>query len=476
VPVTNDTSATTAFNALLNGSSFDTNPVPLFAESVPTPAMTWKMAPTVGHLKGTIRSALTSNELDGAIASIVGPRNGARTNDATGFYGFAHLPPGTYTVTASYSNLTSQSQSVLITTGTVATVDFYLSQSNSPLSNIRIHPGLREVIVAWNTTTSSDSQVEFGATAALGSTSLRDSALVTNHVVLITGLQSNSTYFFRAISRSATVTNISVTGTFATAGEIIIDNTGAALTGSWSTGALSADKYGGDYNFLSVTASAGTATYTPNIATPGPYDVYVWYPEGTNRSTNAPWTLVFNGGTTNGGVDQTTGGGGWRLIAAAKPFARGGSGYFQWQNQTPESSKVVMADAVRFAYVGQEPPPAGTVPQWWSEFFAVTNSTSDTDADRFSAVSEYVTGTDPTRAASRLSYGLMSVSNNVLRFSFTPFHDGRLYQLQSQTVLSTNGWGNETVVPQRAASGEGVFTITNVASQKFYRLRVTLPP
>jgi hypothetical protein len=438
--------------------------------------MTWKTLPTLGHLKGVIRSAVTSNELDGAIVSIVGPRIAARTNDATGFYGFAHLLPGTYTVTASYSNLASQSQSVLVTTGAVANLDFFLAPSNAPLANIRVYPGLREALVAWTTTNASDSQVEFGATAALGSASLRDTLLGTNHVVLITGLQSNSSYFFRVVSRAAAITNVSAIDTFSTAGEIIIDNPNAPLTGTWTIGTTSPDKYGNDYAFASTAASAATATYTPNIATPGPYDVYIWYPQGSNRSTNAPWTLVFNGGTTNGAINQTNGGGAWILIASAKPFARGTSGYFQWQNQTTESGKVVMADAVRFVYVGQEPPAAGTAPLWWSQFFAITNMAGDGDLDGFSAASEYVAGTDPTRALARLRFGVADNTNSVLRFSFTPFHDGRVYQLQSQTVLTTNGWGNELIIPQRAASGEGVFTVTNNAQQKFYRLRVTLPP
>ncbi|HTD66072.1 MAG TPA: family 10 glycosylhydrolase [Candidatus Limnocylindria bacterium] len=139
-PVTNDTSAVTTFNALVQPSVYDPNPVPLFAEPVATPVMPWKVAPTVGHVKGTIRATAASDELDGAVVTLAGPVTRVQTNDATGFYGFAHLPPGSYTVTASYSNLASRSAAVLVTTGVVSTVDLFLSVSNGPLLNLRAWP------------------------------------------------------------------------------------------------------------------------------------------------------------------------------------------------------------------------------------------------------------------------------------------------------------------------------------------------
>ena len=79
-----------------------------------------------------------------------------------------------------------------------------------------------------------------------------------------------------------------------------MDNANAALAGTWTTGTSSLDKFGSDYLFAS-TAAASTATYAPKIETPGLYDVYVWYPQGGNRSTNAPFLLAFNGGMMNGG-------------------------------------------------------------------------------------------------------------------------------------------------------------------------------
>ncbi len=479
VPVTNDTSAATAFNALVRPTAFDPNPAPLFAEPVPVPVMPWKVAPTLGHVKGTIRGAATSNEIDGAVVFLAGPQNRVQTNDGTGFYGFAHLPPGSYTLTATYSNLAGQSAVVLVTTGVVSTIDFFLSTSNSPVLNLRAFPGSKEAIVAWTTPAMGDSQVEFGLTASLGNLSVRDPNAVSNHAVLITGLMPNTNYFYRVSSRVGFTTNISAINSFTTAGEIIIDNRSATLTGGWTPGTSSTDKFGSDYVFASTTA-ASTATYTPFISTPGRYDVQVWYPQGQNRSTNAPFLLIFDGGSLDGGVNQTANGGTWRTVATNLPFARGTGGYFQWHSDTAETGKVIMADAVRFIYAAnQEPPGPGSVPQWWRDFYfgGTVNVALDPDSDGIRTVDEYVTGTDPLRGSSKLSSRLEGSSNDLLGISFSPFHSGRVYQLEAASLLATNGWAVQGLSPQIMPNGNGLFPVTDVAdAQKFYRLRVHLSP
>jgi len=95
-----------------------------------------------------------------------------------------------------------------------------------------------------------------------------------------------------------------------------------------------------------------TATFRPAFANAGYYDVYIWYPQGSNRATNAPWSVFFAGGSTNVPVNQSVNGGGWRLIAAARPFQAGTDGYVQLSNDTGYSGKVVLADGVRFIFAG----------------------------------------------------------------------------------------------------------------------------
>lgn len=136
---------------------------------------------------------------------------------------------------------------------------------------------------------------------------------------------------------------------------VVLDNTNSevSFSGNWQTGTSSPDKYLADYRFASVAAGGtNTATYRPNLVTAGYYDVSLWYPQGGNRATNAPWSISYSGGSTNLAVNQTSGGGGWRLLAASLPFAPGTNGFVTLSNDTGYSGKVVLADAVRFDYVG----------------------------------------------------------------------------------------------------------------------------
>jgi hypothetical protein len=141
---------------------------------------------------------------------------------------------------------------------------------------------------------------------------------------------------------------------------LILDNTNSRVTfsGTWSTGTSSSDKFGPNYRYAS-TAAGGTytATYRPYVPAAGLYDVSLWYPEGSNRATNAAWLVSFDGGTTNVVVNQQSGGGSWHRITGAAPFALGTNGFVRLSNDTGSSGKNVMADAVRLDYVGPLPAP-----------------------------------------------------------------------------------------------------------------------
>ena len=78
--------------------------------------------------------------------------------------------------------------------------------------------------------------------------------------------------------------------------------------------------------------------------------MFVWHSIGSNRATNAPWTISFFGGSTNLLVNQQANGGGWWRIAAARPFAAGTNGFVRLSNNA--SNSVVIADGVRFSFVG----------------------------------------------------------------------------------------------------------------------------
>ncbi len=132
-------------------------------------------------------------------------------------------------------------------------------------------------------------------------------------------------------------------------GQILLDNAQATYIGTWSTGTSSTDKYGSDYRYvLGVSGTAThTATYRPNIPANGIYDVYIWYPQGSNRASNAPWTVSSASGTTTVNVNQQINGGTWVLIASGRSFNAGTTGYVRLSNSIGSTTPVVMADAVR---------------------------------------------------------------------------------------------------------------------------------
>jgi len=136
--------------------------------------------------------------------------------------------------------------------------------------------------------------------------------------------------------------------------EVIIDNPDATFTGSWSTGTYSG-KYGADYRWASTAVTdTATATFRPNLVVAGDYEVYVWYVSGTNRATNAPYTVAYNGGSTVVNVNQQVGGAQWNLITT-RPFITGTTGYVRLGNGTGATGSVVIADAVRFLTGGGAP-------------------------------------------------------------------------------------------------------------------------
>jgi hypothetical protein len=93
----------------------------------------------------------------------------------------------------------------------------------------------------------------------------------------------------------------------------IVDNSNSGFSASanWATGTSSVDKYGADYRFHSTQAVSDVATWTVNLAASGTYAVYVWYPEGSNRSTTAPYIISTSSGSTTVTVNQQITGGQW---------------------------------------------------------------------------------------------------------------------------------------------------------------------
>lgn len=139
-----------------------------------------------------------------------------------------------------------------------------------------------------------------------------------------------------------------------------VDNTSAtfSLIGTWSVASASADKYGADYRYKSGGTGAASATWNLNVPETGYYEVCVLYPQGTNRATDAPFTVNHAGGSTLVRVNQQRVGGRWFRLGNFNFTA--GTGSVVLTDAISDGSKIVVADAVK----ATKWPGGANVEQW----------------------------------------------------------------------------------------------------------------
>ncbi len=220
--------------------------------------------------------------------------------------------------------------------------------------------------ITWITDDPSTSKVEYGLSTSYGSSTTEDMNYVSGHGMDLTGLAQSTEYHYRVKSTNGSgQTSYSGDYTFTTTAEvpdIIIDDADpeCAFTGSWSIGTYSggwptgASSYHWAYTESSQTA---TATWTPNITTPGKYDVYTYYLQGSNRSQYSPFSITHSNGTTNYVINQEQHGSQWYQFASGIEFKAGTTGYVRLGNATSDTGQVVIADAMKFVYAGPETTP-----------------------------------------------------------------------------------------------------------------------
>ncbi|HZV36947.1 MAG TPA: hypothetical protein VFB72_20390, partial [Verrucomicrobiae bacterium] len=352
------------------------------------------------------------------------------------------------------------------------------------VNNLAAQPHSSSAIITWTTYTPATSQVLYGLTTNYGSSSILDSTLVTNHAVLLTGLYPSNTYYFQAISQFGSI-QATGNGSFSTDPTIILFSTNASYSGVWVMDSSSPDRYSPFYYYASVAPAAPSAqaTFAPNIITPGQYDVYFWYSEGSNRSVIAPVSVGYQNGSYSTTVNETVNGGNWHLLIANQTYAAGTNGFVQLGNYTGESNKIVISDAVKWVYTpGQDVPVNGNVPGWWANFyFGTTNiNSSQLAANGYSILNDYILGISPNDPNTHLNFSIHPNPGAGFNAVFSPYMGGRIYQLQSATSLLNPIWQTVTNLPvTQDTNGNGVITCTNVSSSagaSFYRLSVQLSP
>ncbi|HNT36674.1 MAG TPA: hypothetical protein PKH07_16930, partial [bacterium] len=167
-------------------------------------------------------------------------------------------------------------------------------------------------------------------------------------------------------------------------GDVVVDNSDGGfsiLSGSWSLGTSSTDKYGVDYRYNTCGTGADVVQWSAPLVT-GTYSVYAWWPQGTNRAADAPYTIYYAGGSQTIDVNQQVNGGNWNLLGTYSFTA--GDWNVRLSDDGIDTAKVVMADAIK--WVRQSDPVTNTPTNTPSNTptntpTVLTNTPTDTPTD-----------------------------------------------------------------------------------------------
>lgn len=163
----------------------------------------------------------------------------------------------------------------------------------------------------------------------------------------------------------------------ATAQTVIVDNTDPGFsdpTGTWYP--LSGNgQYGADYRYRYSIGSPSAVEWRPTIDVPGSYDVSVWYVNGNDRPSNAPYTIEYDGGTAQVAVDQRLNGSMW-VSLGAYPFAAGSGGRVTLSSAC-EANKAVIADAVRLVRMADGAADPEVRACWMTQYFYLGKSEAE---------------------------------------------------------------------------------------------------
>ncbi|MBN1490858.1 MAG: family 10 glycosylhydrolase [Phycisphaerae bacterium] len=148
------------------------------------------------------------------------------------------------------------------------------------------------------------------------------------------------------------------------------DGVFTVLSGGWTlTDAGTTDKWEEDYLFAGAGGTLSEVEWRPDLPTAGLYDVYIFYRPGSNRAPDAPYTVHHAGGATTIDVDQRINGAAWDFLGQFS-FTAGTAGTVSLSDDATSGN--IIADAVRFVWVDDEPPPADPAFRgFWADVFGV---------------------------------------------------------------------------------------------------------
>ena len=288
----------------------------------------------------------------------------------------------------------------------------------------------------------------------------------------------------------------------AVAQTIVLDNDSpefSVLSGEWETGTSAPGHWGADYRWRGTTGwgyTFGEVEWRPSIPTAGYYSVSVYYPQGTNRAVDAPYTVHHVSDSSVHIVNQQTGGGQWNTLGSYY-FVAGTSGRVTLSNDAGEN--VVIADAVRFeatantieltmeavpsAWGGTSPAAGGTYTKVYNEVVVISaNAAVGYEFDHWEVsggmmpanpsaeVTTVVADQDKTVTAVFVEEG--STPGQFRAFWADAFHAGFKSEAEIDTMVSWALAGNyNAIIPEILAfhdtggSGHGAYWDSSIVPQ-----------
>lgn len=219
------------------------------------------------------------------------------------------------------------------------------------ISDVAVSVTSTSAQVNWQTNIPADTRLDWRLMPSGSVHEIRESAPVKSHVVSLTNLQPAQVYRIDIASESGgeRAERTAIYLLTKPAEPVVIDNVdpGFSITGSWSTGTTAGGRYGADYRYCSTSPTGtNTANWTWQAPAAGDYAISLWWSQGSNRSTEAKYSVITGGVEYPLVFNQQANGGQWNLHGIYE-LAKGQSVTVRLYNTAP-SGYVVIADAVQF--------------------------------------------------------------------------------------------------------------------------------
>lgn len=277
--------------------------------------------------------------------------------DSTGVLKRATISGGPYTV---IDSLTATNYS---DTGLTANTTYYYAINDGPEIAATTDPnGYAPDVPMYLTSIAGNAAIELNWWKnAVGATSYnvyRSTAAMGPYTLMATGITGTTytdasvtndvTYYYR-ISSVSTVESAQghAVADVPSANMVIVDNVAAVATGSWTNSTSAPGYYGSNYMVDGNTGATGgrQMQFTPALPVAGTYDVYMRWASGTNRASNTPVDINYDGGSSSYRINQQIENGVWKYLGSYN-FAAGTTGNVVIRNDS--ANGYVIADAVKF--------------------------------------------------------------------------------------------------------------------------------